>query len=288
VAVDEAEHASAGGDEAAPDEPVIAEPVTDPDLPAVHAATVSEPPVSESTVSESTVPEPAGSESAGSESAGLESAGLEPAGSEPAVSEPAGLDLPEHDPASLDDPVLDHDGPWSEEDYRILTAKGIAHGDGRAELIDGTLVVGPGPTDVGEQTIAHTRKVLGDALPDGLRVVGPVALRMGTDCVLVADLVVMRAAGETDAAAEPMIDAEDVLMVVEIVGPEHGAVDRLFKPQVYARARLPYLLLVDHHAPFAAASMVISGRYHEYARATGAETLELEEPFRLRMPLGAS
>ena len=59
------------------------------------------------------------------------------------------------------------------------------------------------------------------------------------------------------------------------------------KPLVYARARLPYLLLVDREAPFASASMVISGRYHEYARAAGADELELEEPFRLRLPLRA-
>ena len=185
--------------------------------------------------------------------------------------------------------MLDHDGPWSEEDYRTLSAKSLAHGDGRAELIDGALVVGPGPTPAVEEAVARTRDALEDVLPDGLRVVGPVALRMGQDCVLVPDLVVMRAPADPDADAdavpEPVVDAAEVLMVVEIVGPEHGAVDRTFKPQVYARARLPYMLLVDHHAPFAAASMVISGRYHEYARASGPEELQLEEPFRLRLPL---
>ena len=74
-------------------------------------------------------------------------------------------------------------------------------------------------------------------------------------------------------------------MVAEIVGPDDGAVDRVFKPLVYARARLPYLLLVDRHAPFASASMVINGRYHEYARAVGPDELALEEPYRLRLPL---
>ena len=193
--------------------------------------------------------------------------------------------------AGLDASVLDHDGPWSEEDYRTLSAKSLAHGDGRAELIDGALVVGPGPTPAVEEAVARTRDALEDVLPDGLRVVWPVALRMGQDCVLVPDLVVMRAPADPDADAnadavpEPVVDAAEVLMVVEIVGPEHGAVDRTFKPQVYARARLPYMLLVDHHAPFAAASMVISGRYHEYARASGPEELQLEEPFRLRLPL---
>ena len=92
-----------------------------------------------------------------------------------------------------------------------------------------------------------------------------------------------------DDPAEPdaVVDGQEVLMVVEIVGAEHGAVDRMFKPLVYARARLPYLLVVDRQAPYASASMVISGRYHEYARAAGQDELELEEPFRLRLPLPA-
>lgn len=182
--------------------------------------------------------------------------------------------------------VLDHDGPWSEDDYRTLTGKSIARGDGRAELVDGVLLVGPGPTGPSEQAIAHARDALATALPAGLRVLGAVPVRMGLDCVLVPDLVVTREpapATVADPAANPIVAADDVLMVVEIVGPEHGALDRSFKPQIYARSGVPYLLLVDHHASSAAANMIIGGRYHEYARASGATELHLEEPFRLRL-----
>ena len=193
---------------------------------------------------------------------------------------------------------LPHAGPWSEADYRALGSPdlddsgldntvGKILGEGRVELVDGTLVIGPGPTADAERAIARTRAALGDALPDGLCVVGPVKLRMGPDCVLVPDLVVMRAPANADGEPAPdaVVDGQEVLMVVEVVGSEHGAVDRTFKPLVYARARLPYLLLVDREVPFASASMVISGRYHEYARAAGDDELELEEPFRLRLPL---
>jgi len=195
-----------------------------------------------------------------------------------------------------------HAGPWTEADYRALSSPDVepggepriepriekALGEGRVELIDGTLVIGPGPTADAERAIARTRSALSEALPDGLCVVGPVPLRMGPDCVLVPDLVVMRApSDDSDPEPDAVVDGQEVLMVVEVVGAEHGAVDRTFKPLVYARARLPYLLLVDREAPFASASMVISGRYHEYARAAGADELELEEPFRLRLPLRA-
>jgi len=187
-----------------------------------------------------------------------------------------------------------HAGPWSEAHYRALSSadgeSGVekAVGEGRVELIDGTLVIGPGPSADAERAIARTRSALSEALPDGLCVLGPVPLRMGPDCVLVPDLVVMRApSDDSDPEPDAVVDGQEVLMVVEVVGAEHGAVDRTFKPLVYARARLPYLLLVDREAPFASASMVISGRYHEYARAAGADELELEEPFRLRLPLRA-
>ena len=181
-----------------------------------------------------------------------------------------------------------HTGPWSEADFRALDGSDVekALGDGRVELVDGALVIGPGPTADDERAIAHTRAALEDALPDGLCVVGPVPLRMGPDCVLVPDLVVMRAP-DTPLEPDAVVDGEEVLMVVEVVGAEHGALDRTFKPLVYARARLPYLLVVDREAPYASASMVISGRYHEYARAAGEDELELEEPFRLRLPLRA-
>jgi Putative restriction endonuclease len=191
-----------------------------------------------------------------------------------------------------------HAGPWSEADYRALSSPDgessveprveKALGEGRVERIDGTLVIGPGPTADAERAIARTRSALSEALPDGLCVVGPVPLRMGPDCVLKPDLVVMRApSDDSDPEPDAVVNGQEVLMGVEVVGAEHGAVDRTFKPLVYARARLPYLLLVDREAPFASASMIISGRYHEYARAAGADELELEEPFRLRLPLRA-
>ena len=194
-----------------------------------------------------------------------------------AVREDAGTEVP-----------VQQSGPWTEADYRALGRSDVekAVGDGRVELIDGALVIGPGPRADDERVITHIRAALDEALPDGLCVVGPVPLRMGPDCVLVPDLVVMRAP-DTPPEPDAVVDGQEVLMVVEVVGAEHGAVDRTFKPLVYARARLPYLLVVDRQAPYASASMVISGRYHEYARAAGSDDLELEEPFRLRLPLPA-
>lgn len=226
----------------------------------------------------------------------------------------------------MDHPVLDHDGPWTEDDYLALTRR--TPGDGRVELVDGALVVGPGATPQCSRVLDRIRLVAQAALPDGLRVLGPVPVRLGPDCVLVPDLVVARAPQPVDApepapAADELVpavdgstgdhppggilddddplgvgpieldvvdepevlDAADVLVVVEVVGREHGATDRIFKPQIYARARIPYSLLVDHDGPFAVADMIIGGRYHEYARASGDAVLHIDEPFRLEIDL---
>jgi hypothetical protein len=184
----------------------------------------------------------------------------------------------------LDSSVFDHAGPWTEAAYLALQH------DGRVEVVDGTLLIGPGAHPRRTRAIERLRAAVAEALPGGLVARGPVPLRLGPDCVLVPDLVVTAApgedAGDGDAAEPEVLDAAAALMVFEVVGSDHGATDRSFKLQLYARSRIPYSLLVDHDAPFAVADMIIGGRYHEYARAGGDETLLIEEPFRLELDLG--
>jgi hypothetical protein len=209
----------------------------------------------------------------------------------------------------VDQSVFDHDGPWTEAAYLALQH------DGRVEVVDGTLLVGPGASPKRKRVIERVRAAIAAALPEGLRVQGPVPLRLGRDCVLVPDLIVTAApaaaaeepADETEdeaedeaadaadeaasdekedgAGEEAVLDAAAALMVIEVVGWDHGATDRSFKPQLYARSRIPYSLLIDHDSPFAVADMIIGGRYHEYARAGGEERLLLEEPFRFELDL---
>jgi hypothetical protein len=228
--------------------------------------------------------------------------------------------------------VFDHEGPWTEAAYLALKH------DGRVEVVDGTLLIGPNARPRRTRTIERVQEAVAAALPAGLVVRGPVPLRLGPDCVLVPDLIITAAspsaapedggdepadeAGENAAAeagdAEPaaddtdttvlettalentalentaletavldaaVLDAAAALMVIEVVGSDHGAADRSFKLQLYARSRIPYSLLLDHDGPFAVADMIIGGRYHEYARAGGEEKLLIEEPFRLELDL---
>lgn len=200
----------------------------------------------------------------------------------------------------MDHPVFDHEGPWTESAFRALLRDALPHEAlpraGRIEVVEGTLLVGPGPSRQRSRVVSRLRAAVQAALPEGLRVRGPVPLRLGPDCVLVPDLVVTAAgtgAGDDPAekerggraAREEVLEAAAALMVIEVVGQDNGATDRTFKPQLYARSRIPYSLVVDHDAPFAVADMIISGRYYEYARAGAGETLRIEEPFVLEFDL---
>jgi hypothetical protein len=181
--------------------------------------------------------------------------------------------------------VFSHEGPWTEAAYLALPH------DGRVEVVDGTLLVGPGASPLRRQVIERVRAAVAAALPEGLQVEGPVGLRLGPDCVLVPDLVVTAAsaaAADRSAAGRKgrsILDGAAALMVIETVGRDHGAADRTFKPQLYARSRIPYSLIIDYDGPFAVADMIIGGRYHEYAH--GSERLQIEEPFRLDLDLTA-
>jgi hypothetical protein len=185
---------------------------------------------------------------------------------------------------AVDQPVFDHEGPWTEDAYLALTDN-----DGRVEVVDGTLLVGPDISAQRALVASRLEELLQAALPEGLRLMRSVPLRLSRDCVLIPEFAITNKAvlPEPGGGAASVLDASDVLMVVEVVGRDHGAADRVLKPQLYARSRIPYSLLIDHDAPFASAEMIISGRYYEYASAGDGAVLRLDEPFPLQLDLAA-
>jgi hypothetical protein len=179
-------------------------------------------------------------------------------------------------------PALAHEGAWTEDAYLALP------GDRRVELVDGSLLVGPTTDDAHGRAVAAVRAAVEAALPDGLEVDGPMALRLSPGRILVPDLVVAaRPTPDTPRDQAAVRDSSVALLVIDVVGRGNGVADRWFKPQLYAGSRIPYALLVDHDAPFAVGNMLIGGRYHEYATAEGDGVLTLEEPFALELDLAA-
>ena len=176
-----------------------------------------------------------------------------------------------------------HPGAWTEEAYLALPAADRV--DRRVELLDGSLLVAPGTGPRHAAAVAAVRAAVEAALPPGLEVTGPVALRLAPGRILVPDLVV--AAPVAGDESGEVRDSSVALLVVDVVGRGNGVADRWFKPQLYAGCRIPYALLVDHDEPFAVGSMLIGGRFHEYAEAGPGGVLRLDEPFALELDLAA-
>ncbi len=172
-----------------------------------------------------------------------------------------------------------HDGPWTEDAYLALAR------ERRIELVDGSLLVAPSTDDEHARAVATVRDAVAAALPDGLEVTGPVALRLSPGRILVPDLVVTARPGDGDHGPDAVRDSAVALLVIDVVGRGNGVADRWFKPQLYAGSRIPYALLVDHDEPFAVANMLIGGRYHSYAQAETGGVLRLDEPFDLELAL---
>lgn len=74
--------------------------------------------------------------------------------------------------------LLDHAGPWTEEEFLALPD------DRRIELLDGRLLVSPGPGGRHQRMSSQLWHALGRAAPDWLEVLEAINVRVGPDRVL--------------------------------------------------------------------------------------------------------
>ena len=166
--------------------------------------------------------------------------------------------------------LLDHAGPWTEEEFLALPD------DRRIELLDGALLVSPGPG--GHQRMSFQLcYALGRAAPDWMEVLEAINVRVGPDRILIPDLVVV-----TNPGLDLEIwDAADVAMVVEIVSPGSVAADRAIKPQMYATAGIEHFLRVElgKLGPSSVAYQLQRDRYVEIVSSAPGQLMRLTEPF---------
>lgn len=139
------------------------------------------------------------------------------------------------EPVNAAHPLLDHVGPWTEEDFLALPeSEGY-----RVELDDGELHVIPAPTTKHQEVLVRLWMELHQRKAKGLKVVPGVNLRLGPMRILVPDIVVLR------RTEEVVNRAADTAMAVEIVSRSGKFRDRKVKPMQYSEAGIPFYLRVE-------------------------------------------
>ncbi|MFF0375544.1 Uma2 family endonuclease [Actinoplanes missouriensis] len=171
--------------------------------------------------------------------------------------------------------LLDHPGPWTEEDYFAL-----GETNSRIELVDGSLWVTPSANGPHQDISGQLREALRPtARPAGLRVRQDLDVRLAPGRILRPDLIVTRGPRVITVA-----EASDVLLVSEITSPGNAATDRLLKKELYAAAKIEWYLLIepdmaDYESLTLRLFRLDGDKYLEDAVATSGTSLILTEPF---------
>jgi Uma2 family endonuclease len=163
-------------------------------------------------------------------------------------------------------------GPYTVADLEAMPEDGQ-----RYELIDGGLLVTPGPAPLHQRVTVRLVKLLDDHVARGFEALTPVDLDCGGDNVLQPDIVVLPS--KIVDSGVRVVRAGDVLLVVEVVSPSSVRMDRVLKPQIYAEAGIPNYLLVELAEPKVTwFRRSATGMYAVHAEAAGDEPLLLTHP----------
>jgi Uma2 family endonuclease len=171
--------------------------------------------------------------------------------------------------------VLEHVGPWSEDEY-------LALGEtlNRVELIDGGLWITPAPS-LPHQDISFllTAVIRPAARAAGFRAHEAANVRLGSSRIVIPDLVVA-----TPDPRSGIVDAAEVILIGEIVSPSNASTDRVQKMHFYAVAGIDWYLLVEPDlVDFESVTLRLfrldGDQYVSHAVAHGGQTLEFDGPF---------
>lgn len=169
-----------------------------------------------------------------------------------------------HDPAT----------PWTFADLEALPES-----PWRYEIIDGALLVTPGPGRRHEVVSAGLLRTLQRALGDDWFVLGPQNLDLRPS-YLIPDLIVIRAElAKHDAV---LTSPEDAPLVIEIVSPGSRTTDRVTKPAKYAQAGVSAYWRVEVDPAVSLTAYVLrpgDDVYSEVGTWIEGQTAHLTEPF---------
>ncbi|MDO9455952.1 Uma2 family endonuclease [Nocardioides sp.] len=164
-------------------------------------------------------------------------------------------------------------GPWTFDDLQSLPDES----GWRYEIVDGALVVSPGPALRHEVVGELLRRCLREVLPPHVITVGPMAVDLEPTYRL-PDLVVV----DLDTDDTTKLAAADVHLAIEIVSPSSTTTDRVTKPAEYAAHGLLAYWRVETDPEVSVTAYVLGegdAVYTEVGTWGEGETLSVAVPF---------
>ncbi len=170
--------------------------------------------------------------------------------------------------------------PWTFADLEALPET-----PWRFEIVDGSLMMTPGPGRRHEVVSENLRIALREVLGRSWRVIGPQNLDLDPS-YLIPDLIVISAElARHDAVLTVPADVE---LVVEIVSPGSRTSDRITKPVQYAAAGIPAYWRVEIEGTISLTAYALGAGdtlYTELGTWSEGQTAVVTQPFSVELPI---
>ena len=177
---------------------------------------------------------------------------------------------------------------WTVGDWLALNE--ASNGE-RFELIEGVLLVSPPPSWEHQETGDELRGILRAAKPREFRVFTAAGVEFDGATALIPDIVVVR----RERLTPGVVPVELATLVIEIVSPSSRAIDRRFKPTIYAGAGIPYYWRIEmlpfrdqgtDRLPVVFAYELDEGDYRLVQRGGAGTKLRFASPFEVEFDPG--
>jgi Uma2 family endonuclease len=173
---------------------------------------------------------------------------------------------------------------WTSKDLERFPEDGV-----RRELFDGVMhVTPPAPSSIHQTLAGLLMAELTQSCPEHLFVSQANEVELSENRVYIPDLLVITF--EAAKSGRGKFPASDTVLVAEIVSPSTRGTDSLTKPTGYAQAGIPFFWLIETRNDLEIIAFALNQstkEYEEVATFSGNDTIRLEQPWPIEIPLAS-